>query len=136
MSNTWSQITFPDGSTSLIETAATATKRRRGLSGRDKCGAGMLFVFQETAFHPMWMHLMKFPLDIVWLLSTSFSVAGENLVVVDFFGNAQPCLGSANCPALGFRNAASTAVLELPIGSIEAHGLKVGSAVAIWEATP
>lgn len=52
-----------------IEMADTDTKRRQGLSGREKLeeNEGMLFVFEKEGNHGFWMKNMSFPIDIAWL---------------------------------------------------------------------
>ncbi len=52
-----------------VEAADTDDERIRGLSGREKLdpGSSMVFVFDNSATHCMWMKDMKFSLDMVWL---------------------------------------------------------------------
>lgn len=62
-------ITTVDLSQFRWEMARTDEERRRGLSGRASLDpdAGMLFVFDQSWYHPFWMQDMNFSLDIVWL---------------------------------------------------------------------
>lgn len=50
------------------ELADTPEKRVQGLSGREKLGEneGMLFIFDESDYHGIWMKGMRFPIDIIW----------------------------------------------------------------------
>jgi uncharacterized membrane protein (UPF0127 family) len=113
-----------------MEVAITPQERAHGLAGREQCGKGMLFIFGETAFHPMWMRGMKFPLDIVWLRSFD----GSGSVVVDWARCAapEPILRFPSFwPSYGQVHVASNAVLELPVGSITEHRLAINSTVDI-----
>ena len=116
----FAKVSFQDRSCFIIEVASTAQQRARGLANRNQCGAGMIFVFPTIEPHPMWMYRMRFPIDIIWILSN---------VAVDVFGNAQPCTGE--CPPLGDKRVNSLYVLEIPVGSIKAHRVQVGSVVQI-----
>ncbi len=56
--------------THRVEIANTPEERAKGLSGRKVLSDridGMLFVFDETAFHQIWMKDMQFPIDIIWI---------------------------------------------------------------------
>jgi uncharacterized membrane protein (UPF0127 family) len=52
-----------------LETVNNDQSRQRGLSGRKNMSEdqGMLFVFEKSGRHCMWMKEMLFSLDIVWL---------------------------------------------------------------------
>lgn len=52
-----------------VEVVDTATKRNKGLSGRESLatGSGMLFIFPETKVYQFWMKGMKFPLDMIFI---------------------------------------------------------------------
>lgn len=64
--------------------------RKKGLMFRQTLSPqnGMLFIFDETAQHSMWMKNVNFPLDIIWI--------NENFEVVENI-EAKPCQGS-ECP--------------------------------------
>lgn len=66
-----------------VVVARTQEERRMGLSGRDEIGAdGMLFIFDESDYHGIWMKDMKFAIDVIWI--------DENLQVVEVTENLQP----------------------------------------------
>ncbi len=60
-----------------VEVADTPAKRAQGLSGRDSLGEtnGMLFIFEKSDYHGVWMKDMRFPIDVIWV--------GEDRRVVD-----------------------------------------------------
>jgi hypothetical protein len=122
---TRAQVTFPDGYSFQVEVATTQEERSRGLSYRSECGNGMLFVFPDDGivYRPMWMWRMRFPLDIVWLDARGMIV--DAAMNVPPGPNDGPCLPVVNSMIPAVR------VLELPAGSIVAHGLTVGSIVVI-----
>jgi len=92
----------------------------RGLGRRDTLSPydGMLFVFPITHRVGIVMRDMRFPLDIVWLDK------GE---VVDIAPSVplEPGLDESELTVYRPRLPAN-AVLELPAGWAEAHGLKIG----------
>ncbi len=53
----------------VADLANTSQSRQRGLAGRNILGIneGMLFVFDEPGFHPIWMKGVNFPIDIIWI---------------------------------------------------------------------
>ncbi len=67
-----------------VEIADTPALRSRGLSGKEELdpGYGMLFIFDETTYHQMWMMNMRFPIDIIWV--------SEDLKVVGIERDLQP----------------------------------------------
>jgi uncharacterized protein len=63
--------------------ADTPEERKTGLSGRDQLGAqGMLFVFEESDYHGIWMKDMRFPIDVIWI--------GEDRTVLSVTENLSP----------------------------------------------
>jgi hypothetical protein len=65
-----------------VEVADTPEKREIGLSGRDRVGLqGLLFIFDESDYHKIWMKGMKFPIDVIWI-SEDLEVVGvtENML--------------------------------------------------------
>ncbi len=106
------------------EVADTPYLRGRGLSGRASLSAdrGMLFVFSKADRHAFWMINMKFPIDIVWLN------AGK---VVDIAKNVPPPAPGAAVGDLTLYTPRLPAdrVLEVPAGTAEASGLKIGDLV-------
>ena len=99
-----------------VEVVKTAKERVLGLSGRStlKENQGMLFVFDETSQHGMWMKDMNFPIDIVWLASDFKIVSLEKNVLPQTW----PKIYKSNTPSLY--------VLELNAGWLKKHNVKVG----------
>ena len=66
------------------EIANTDQLRQKGLSGRSilNDNAVMLFVFDESDYHKIWMKNMHFPIDVLWL--------NENKKVVHIERQLQP----------------------------------------------
>ena len=116
-------VMLPDGSTVHVELATTEAQRNYGLMGRTKLpeGRGMLFVHQQEKPHAYWMYHCKIGLDIVWM--------DARHRIVEMSPNTPPCRGRSNtCPSYGGQEA-SMYVLELPVGDIARHHLKVGETV-------
>ncbi len=67
-----------------VEIADTKEERDKGLSGRKdlKNVNGMLFVFDTTDYHGIWMKDMRFPIDVIWV--------SEDLKVISVERNLQP----------------------------------------------
>jgi uncharacterized membrane protein (UPF0127 family) len=116
-------VMLPDGSTVHVELATTEAQKEYGLMGRTHLaqGRGMLFVHQNVADHGYWMYHCKIGLDIVWM--------DANHAIVEMSPNTPPCRGKAStCPTYGGHQP-SKYVLELPVGSIALHHLKVGQRI-------
>ena len=59
-----------------VEVVDTPEKRTLGLSGRKELDtSGMLFVFDSSDYHGIWMKDMLFAIDIIWI-DESLSVVG------------------------------------------------------------
>ncbi|HZZ37662.1 MAG TPA: DUF192 domain-containing protein [Acidobacteriaceae bacterium] len=116
-------VMLPDGSTVHVELAVTEAERNYGLMGRTKLpeGRGMLFLEPEEKQQPYWMYHCKIGLDIVWMDAQHH--------IVEISPNTPPCRGKSNtCPNYGGHEM-SQYVLELPVGDIARHHLKVGETV-------
>jgi uncharacterized protein len=116
-------VMLPDGSTVHVELATTEAQKEYGLMERTRLpqGRGMLFVHQHVAQHGYWMYHCKIGLDIVWM--------DANHDIVEMSPNTPPCRGAyTTCPTYGGHEA-SKYVLELPVGSIALHHLKVGQRI-------
>jgi len=88
---------------------------RRGLSIFDSFSidSGMLFIFDRSDFHSIWMKDMKFSIDILWL--------DENFQVVDMVLDVSPLsYPEAFTPA-----SSSKYVLELSSGGAEFYNIKI-----------
>jgi uncharacterized membrane protein (UPF0127 family) len=102
------------------EIADTAARKQRGLSGRASLGAseGMLFPYDEPGLHGFWMPDMHFDIDIVWIR------AGR---IVD----VTPRVSKDDPRAIHRPREAADLVLELPAGTAEHRGFRVGDAVQV-----
>ncbi|MGA8528746.1 MAG: DUF192 domain-containing protein [Acidobacteriaceae bacterium] len=116
-------VMLPDGSTVHVELATTEAERNYGLMGRTKLpeGRGMLFVDDRESRQAYWMYDCKIGLDIVWM--------DAQHRIVEMSPDTPPCRGKSNtCPNYGGHEM-SQYVLELPVGDIARHHLKVGETV-------
>jgi uncharacterized membrane protein (UPF0127 family) len=62
-------LTLPSGKVLQVEVMVGDEDRAMGLMFRPELplDRGLLFVFEETDFHGIWMKNCRFPIDIVWL---------------------------------------------------------------------
>jgi uncharacterized membrane protein (UPF0127 family) len=62
-------MTLPSGKVLQVEVMVNDEDRAMGLMFRPSLASdrGMLFVFNDPAFHGIWMKNCKFPIDILWL---------------------------------------------------------------------
>lgn len=100
-----------------IEVVTSGQARQKGLMFRNelKPGEGMLFIFEDEAFHTFWMKNMSFPLDFIWV--------NKEKVIVDLKTNVKPC--GSSCPNFTSREK-SLYVLEVNSGFVEKHKIKIG----------
>jgi uncharacterized membrane protein (UPF0127 family) len=69
-----------------VEIVDSPLERERGLSGRDEIGTnGMLFVFDESDYHGIWMKDMRFSIDIIWIDEKSKVIAIDQGVRPDTY---------------------------------------------------
>lgn len=104
-----------------LEVADTSAAREKGLSERDGLAdkTGMLFDFKREGDWRMWMLQMRFPIDISWL-----SKDGK---VVFIKPNAQP----GDYPEVYHAEQPSWYAIELPAGTFEKLGIKVGDSIQL-----
>ena len=97
------------------ELADTFASRMQGLMHREKLGqnAGMLFVFDESATHCMWMRNTLIPLSVAFL-----DDAGTIVNIADM----QPQTGDSHCAARPARYA-----LEMNRGWFAERSIKPGA---------
>lgn len=125
-SSLWTERTVRLGGEDLrVLVADTPSHRAAGWSNRKDMGryGGMLFVFPASGQHTMVMREMLFPLDIIWIDDRRIVDMAPNLAPEREKSEAELTLYSARLP--------STLVLELPVGFIGAHGLKIGDTIEI-----
>jgi uncharacterized membrane protein (UPF0127 family) len=67
-----------------VEVADTDALRMKGLSGRSSLGAtnGMLFVFNKSGYHQIWMKDMRLVIDVIWI--------DEHFKVIDITRGLRP----------------------------------------------
>lgn len=117
-------VRFPNNTEWRVEVARSPQALERGLSGRETLleGEGMLFVFSQSGLPMIWMKDMRFPLDILWL---------NQGVLVDKIESAPPAGPSPEVSYLP--EAQADMVLEVPAGTVQKHGLKIGDPLdIIW----
>jgi uncharacterized membrane protein (UPF0127 family) len=104
------------------EVADTPERKARGLSGRSQLGKGrgMLFPHARPGLHGFWMYDMRFDIDIVWIREDR---------IVDVTSRA-PHDPPGALPTYRPREAADL-VLEVPAGTAEGLGWKIGDRVKI-----
>jgi uncharacterized membrane protein (UPF0127 family) len=105
-----------------VEVADTPERLSRGLSGRPGLaeGRGMVFPYARADRHGFWMYDMHFDIDIVW-------IRGERIVDVTPRVPHDP---PGKLPVYRPR-APADLVLEVPAGTAEKLGWKIGDRVTV-----
>jgi hypothetical protein len=107
-----------------VEISDTFIKRMIGLMYRDSLDKdhGMLFDFFSVGRYGIWMHNMRFPIDVLWV--------GNDMHVVAIQPSIQVCRSIFRCktyrPGMPARY-----VIELPSGYIDEKDIAVGAIVTI-----
>ena len=98
---------------------------QKGLGGRSNLGQydGMLFVFPEAKQHLFVMRDMKFPIDIIWFNKGAIVDIAPNLPLEQGRTEEQLTLYPARDN--------SDRVLEMPAGSAQKFGYKIGDKLEI-----
>lgn len=107
-----------------VEIADTSEKRKKGLGGRQSLASdsGMLFIFEKSDRHALWMKGMKFPLDFIWIREGK---------IIDIIKNAKvpdPGTKDQDLP-IYLPNSPATAVLEVNSGFVDSHEVKIGDTI-------
>lgn len=104
---------------SLVDIADNECKREQGLSNRKSVSEnkGMLFLFEKSGNHGIWMKEMNFPIDILWLNENKEVIAIENSISPDTF------------PQIYGQNIVSKYVLEIKAGEANKNEIKVGNKI-------
>lgn len=120
----WAVAVLPSGEEFALEVAATPAARAVGYMGRERVGSreGMLFVFEESGRHGIWMKNCRVSLDVVWL--------DDRFRVVQVAADQVPCTDGESCPVVEPLRTARY-VLEFAAGTARAHRLATGSFVTI-----
>ena len=103
----------------VLELVNTPESRQLGLSGREllELGSGMLFFFDMSDKHGIWMKDMNFAIDIVWI--------DENYKIVDIKKNARP----ESFPEVFVPKTSSKYVLEVNTGFLEKNDIEIGERI-------
>jgi uncharacterized membrane protein (UPF0127 family) len=120
----WAVAVFPSGAEFTLEIAATDRQRQLGYMFREQIPAheGMLFLFDATERHSIWMKNCRVSLDIIWL--------DAEFRVVDIAAGAPPCPADGACPSMQPMRE-SRYVLEVAGGRANEEKLKAGDLVII-----
>jgi uncharacterized membrane protein (UPF0127 family) len=118
----------PDGFVTIggqriaVDLAVTPAEQQLGLGERDALpwDQGMLFLYEEPAFHRFWMKGMRFDIDIVW-------IRGDRIVDVS---HRVPHVPGGNGPIVAPAELADK-VLEVNAGYASAHGWRPGQRVQL-----
>jgi uncharacterized membrane protein (UPF0127 family) len=115
-------LTLPSGKELQVEVMRKPQDRAMGLMFRPSLpeDQGMLFVFEESDFHSIWMKNCRFAIDIVWL--------DEQHKVVHLAEKVPPCKKDP-CPSYAPMQTASF-VLELNAGQARREKALVGSTLS------
>lgn len=115
-------LTLPSGRIIEVEVMVSHQDRALGLMFRPSLpeDKGMLFVFERSDFHGIWMKNCRFPIDIVWL--------DEERKIVHVAENVPPCKADP-CPTYEPLRRA-TYVIELNAGQARRDELTVGATVS------
>jgi uncharacterized membrane protein (UPF0127 family) len=105
-----------------VEVADTPERMSRGLSGRSELpeGRGMVFPYARAGHHGFWMYDMHFDIDIVW-------IRASRIVDVTARARHDP---PGELPVYRPAEPADL-VLEVPSGTAERLGWKVGDRVSV-----
>ena len=101
-----------------VDLAVTPLEHEKGLSGREELanGEGMLFIFGRQDVYTFWMKGMLIPIDILWI---------RDGVLVDMSVDVPPPVEGGQL-AMYFPREPVDAVLEVPAGFAQRHGLRLG----------
>lgn len=119
----YGQVILPGGQALHVEVAESPIRRQLGYMFRERVGPedGMIFLFEEAAFHSFWMKNVRFSLDILWM-------AGDG-TVVDASLETPPCREDP-CPSY-LPMARALYVLELAGGRAEKLGIRPGQTLQV-----
>jgi uncharacterized membrane protein (UPF0127 family) len=115
-------LTLPSGRRLAAEVMTTDEERGLGLMFREGLAQdrALLFVFEESAFHSVWMKNCRFAIDMVWL--------DDERRVVHLAEDVPPCRRDP-CPTYRPLRRARY-VLELNAGQARREGLLTGAVAA------
>lgn len=104
-----------------VEVADTEVSRNKGLDGRNTLGAtnGMLFVFDKSDYHKIWMKDMRIPIDVIWI--------DEHFTVIDLTRELRP----DTYPKTFEPSAPARFAIETNARYAESFGIAVGDKVTL-----
>jgi len=104
-----------------ISVADEPEEREKGLSGLSSLPkkSGLLFIFDTSDHHGIWMKDMNFPIDIIWI--------DENMRIVDVTEVLKP----DSFPAIFEPEEPARMALEVNALFVATHEIKVGQTVRI-----
>lgn len=107
-----------------IELAISPQEQNLGLGNRDSLpeDSGMLFIFDKPGNHSFWMHGMKFPLDMIFILDNK---------IVGIYENVPPITDVNKTPQIYGADLVSDSVLEINAGLAKKYNIKKGNEVRI-----
>jgi len=120
----WAVAVFPSGAEFSLEIAASDRERQIGYMFREDVpeNEGMLFLFDATERHGIWMKNCRVSLDIIWL--------DADFRVVEIAASALPCPADGPCPSM-LPMRVSRYVLEVAGGRAAEEKLVQGDLVII-----
>ncbi len=112
------------GNVLKAELSDTFVKRMIGLMYRDGLEKDhcMLFDFHGKGKYGIWMHNMRFPIDVLWV--------GSDMSIVDTLSSAKRCGNILRCRTYKPSSPARY-VIELPSGYIAERGIAAGMKISI-----
>jgi len=127
-------VDFPIGTIKIddqvlqVQIADTEPRRVRGLMFQEQLpyDKGMIFVFDESGFHSLWMLNMQFPLDMIW-----FDSDGK---VVYIEKNVPPCksaLETVTCTGVNPGQNEALYILEVTAGFVDKFEINEDSILQI-----
>lgn len=127
-------VEFPIGTVKIddivlqVQIADTKPQRVRGLMFQEQLpyDEGMLFVFEKSGNHSLWMLNMQFSLDMIW-----FDSEGK---VVHIEENVSPCksaLETVTCTVVNADENEALYILEVTAGFVNKFGITENSILEI-----
>lgn len=103
-----------------FEVVNTPASKTKGLSGRGKIGSdGMLFVFDQSDLHGIWMKDMEFDLDLIWVADEEVvDITSKILAPQDESGHFDLPIYRPSIP--------SKIVIEVEAGFVESNQVELG----------
>ena len=126
-------VEFPIGTIKIdeivleVQIADTEPRRVRGLMFQEELpyNEGMLFVFEKSGIHSLWMLNMQFPLDMIW-----FDEDGNVIHIVTDVPPCKSALETVTCTVTSSDKNALY-ILEVTTGFVEQFGITNNSKLEI-----